>query len=387
MKVKRAISMFLAGALCVLSVIIPSPNANAADITISKPTTTDDNTVVPIRRKIKNLSVGTTVNAVFTYEIIPSNENPAGALNEPTSVQISFSDVQAAQEPDSSMVTAEAYGVVDFDGVTYTTPGDYFYNIIESESSNPNYAVDEVSSYNLMVSIRNEMETIDGVEHATGNLTATVLQTVENVNTGEKDVEALFGTQEATRVMFHIMTGVGGNAGDLDNCFKYKLDIMESAGLTNGTILDIAYDDAGVSRCDATPEVVTVGNTAYIYLKHHQQAFVGYDQFSEMFELPIGTKYSVTNEGDDEYAVSLNKQYGGSGEIINFEEGDIRTSGTIEITTATSDQGVMFSHTKTMGVLTGVSLKSLPYIIGGIISAVGIFLATRGFINVKAKRN
>ena len=106
-----------------------------------------------------------------------------------------------------------------------------------------------------------------------------------------------------------------------------------------------------------------------------------------MFELPIGTKYRVTNEGDDEYAVSLNKQYGGSGEIINFEEGDTRTSGIIEITTATSDQGVAFSHTKTMGVLTGVSLKSLPYIVGGIISAVGIFLAARGFINVKAKRS
>ena len=47
MKVKRAVSMFLAGALCVLSVLVPSADANAASVTIAKSTTTDDNTTAP----------------------------------------------------------------------------------------------------------------------------------------------------------------------------------------------------------------------------------------------------------------------------------------------------------------------------------------------------
>lgn len=387
MKVKRAINMFLAGALCVLSVLVPSTDANAASVTISKSTTTDDNTVVPIRRKIKNLSAGTTVNAIFDYEIIPDVDNPTGALSEPTSVQITFNDVVATNSEGSAEVIAEAYGVVDFTGTTYTTPGDYFYNIIEVSSNNSSFEVDEYSSYNLMVSVRNVMEEIDGSEYATGDLVATILQTVENKNTGEKDVEALFGAQETSRTMFHISTGVGGNAGDLEHCFTYKLEIMEGAGLTNGETINIDYDEAGTGLCDSTSTIATVGDSTYIYLKHHQQAFIGIDTYSNMLELPLGTKYRVTNEGDDEYAVSVNKYSGGMGEVIDFEEGETRTTGVVEITMAIEDQGVMFGHSKTMGVLTGVSLKSLPYIIGGIISAVGIYLATRGFINVKAKRN
>lgn len=387
MKVKRAINMFLAGALCVLSVLVPSTDANAASVTISKSTTTDDNTVVPIRRKIKNLSAGTTVNAIFDYEIIPDVDNPTGALSEPTSVQITFNDVVATNSEGSAEVIAEAYGVVDFTGTTYTTPGDYFYNIIEVSSNNSSFEVDEYSSYNLMVSVRNVMEEIDGSEYATGDLVATILQTVENKNTGEKDVEALFGAQETSRTMFHISTGVGGNAGDLEHCFTYKLEIMEGAGLTNGETINIDYDEAGTGLCDSTSTIATVGDSTYIYLKHHQQAFIGIDTYSNMLELPLGAKYRVTNEGDDEYAVSVNKYSGGMGEVIDFEEGETRTTGVVEITMAIEDQGVMFGHSKTMGVLTGVSLKSLPYIIGGIISAVGIYLATRGFINVKAKRN
>lgn len=387
MKVKRAINMFLAGALCVLSVLVPSTDANAASVTISKSTTTDDNTVVPIRRKIKNLSAGTTVNAIFDYEIIPDVDNPTGALSEPTSVQITFNDVVATNSEGSAEVIAEAYGVVDFTGTTYTTPGDYFYNIIEVSSNNSSFEVDEYSSYNLMVSVRNVMEEIDGSEYATGDLVATILQTVENKNTGEKDVEALFGAQETSRTMFHISTGVGGNAGDLEHCFTYKLEIMEGAGLTNGETINIDYDEAGTGLCDSTSTIATVGDSTYIYLKHHQQAFIGIDTYSNMLELPLGAKYRVTNEGDDEYAVSVNKYSGGMGEVIDFEEGETRTTGVVEITMAIEDQGVMFGHSKTMGVLTGVSLKSLPYIIGGIISAVGIYLATRGFVNVKAKRN
>lgn len=387
MKVKRAINMFLAGALCVLSVLVPSTDANAASVTISKSTTTDDNTVVPIRRKIKNLSAGTTVNAIFDYEIIPDVDNPTGALSEPTSVQITFNDVVATNSEGSAEVIAEAYGVVDFTGTTYATPGDYFYNIIEVSSNNSSFEVDEYSSYNLMVSVRNVMEEIDGSEYATGDLVATILQTVENKNTGEKDVEALFGAQETSRTMFHISTGVGGNAGDLEHCFTYKLEIMEGAGLTNGETINIDYDEAGTGLCDSTSTIATVGDSTYIYLKHHQQAFIGIDTYSNMLELPLGAKYRVTNEGDDEYAVSVNKYSGGMGEVIDFEEGETRTTGVVEITMAIEDQGVMFGHSKTMGVLTGVSLKSLPYIIGGIISAVGIYLATRGFINVKAKRN
>lgn len=387
MKVKRAVSMFLAGALCVLSVLVPSADANAASVTIAKSTTTDDNTTAPIRRRIKNLSAGTTVNAIFDYEIIPDVKNPAGALNEPTSVQITFNDVVASSSEDSAEVIAEAYGVVDFTGTTYTTPGDYFYNIIEVSSNNSSYEVDEYSSYNLMVSVRNKMEEVDGTEFASGDLEATILQTVENKNTGEKDVEALFGAQETSRTMFHISTGVGGNAGDLDHCFTYKLEIMEGAGLTNGDSINIDYDEAGVGLCDSTATIATVGSSTYIYLKHHQQAFVGIDTYSNMLELPIGTKYRVTNEGDDEYAVSLNRYSGGMGDVIDFEEGETRTTGIVEITMAIDDQGAIFNHSKTMGVLTGVSLKSLPYIVAGIISAVGIFLATKGFINVKAKRS
>ena len=176
MKVKRAVSMFLAGALCVLSVLVPSADANAASVTIAKSTTTDDNTTAPIRRRIKNLSAGTTVNAIFDYEIMPDVKNPAGALNEPTSVQITFNDVVASSSEDSAEVIAEAYGVVDFTGTTYTTPGDYFYNIIEVSSNNSSYEVDEYSSYNLMVSVRNKMEEVDGTEYATGDLEATILQ-------------------------------------------------------------------------------------------------------------------------------------------------------------------------------------------------------------------
>lgn len=91
---------------------------NAASVTIAKSTTTDDNTTAPIRRRIKNLSAGTTVNAIFDYEIMPDVKNPAGALNEPTSVQITFNDVVASSSEDSAEVIAEAYGVVDFTGTT-----------------------------------------------------------------------------------------------------------------------------------------------------------------------------------------------------------------------------------------------------------------------------
>ena len=385
MKVKRTILAFVAGAFCILSSLVSSVGANAADITIAYLTTTDGNTSVPVKRVIKNLSTNVSVSTIFTYSIYPSEDNPEGALNEPTEFQLSFDNVQPAYNEEYDSVVATAASAVDFAGTTYTMPGDYIYTITEMSSSDPNYSVDNTSSFNILISVRNIMETVDGQEYTEGEMVATVLSTVEDNADGEKKSAAVFGASEDVYTMFHISTGIGGNAGDLTHCFKYKLEIMSGGPLADGTTLDIDYDTADANICQGTANVVSVGDPTYIYLTHHQQAFIGIDTYSGMMEIPLGTQYRVTNEDDDDYSVTAGISYGGMGEYVEFGEGQERTTGIVDLR-APSDQGVSFSHTKTLSALTGVNLKSLPYIIAGCVSALGILFIVKSIVKTQKRR-
>ena len=397
MKIKKAFSVVVAGLFCAIATLVSPYGAHASgSITISSSTTTDGNTTVAIRREVHNLSTGSIVNNTFTYTITPSANNPHGASNEPTSATVVFNDVYSNTpvDPDlpSTAYYALATGTVDFTGATYTAPGDYEYTITETASSNSQYSVDSVSSYHLYVSVRNIMLP-DYPDVTEGDLEATVMAFAANVATGEKEETATFGTGNSILTGFSISNGVSGNAGDINHCFKHKVEIMPGAGLSSGDTINIWYDDAGKDLCQDTATTITVGTPAYVYVQMYQFAHIGdtsttsgYDVIPGAYQLPIGTQYKVTAIGDEDYSASATCDLGGYGDMVEFGDNEERTCGLITITNAAPDQGTSFRFTKNLSALTGLSLKSLPYIIAGLISAVGIFFIVRNIVNIRLRR-
>ena len=243
----------------------------------------------------KSTISGITNNAVntYTYEITPDSSNASGASGEPTSISITFDEIDVVNN------RATGTGKVDFSNTTYTRYGIYKYVLKENSSSNVNtYPLDDV-------------EYIIQLEYSSTGI--NVLQSGISSKTNLK--EDMNFNHTASLTYLTITSKVQGEMADQDKnvYFKYRLHIEGNPGdvyTILGMDSSITYDGKTIS----TPTTYVVSecppcdsNYLDIYLRHDQEVTIGLTS-SGLGEMGIDVKYSLTKQGARGWKTYINER-------------------------------------------------------------------------------
>lgn len=241
-------------------------------------------TRIRITREITNVS--NPVTNTFGYTITPDANNPTGATNLPTSATIQFTP----STPSGLGGTVEDYGFIDFSGASFTKPGDYYFTVRETSSSDPtNYPVDP-TVYTAVASVRfnNSMDT----------LLVTLVQKMVKDGTSNK-VDAIWSSA-APRTYLEIAASTTGNVADLDLCFDYVVNIPTGNGIALGDNFTVSTE----SSCANNPAQISAGSDTTISLKNGDTIKVGLSGNTN--QMPIGSGYSIKLSDAQGYTATFN---------------------------------------------------------------------------------
>lgn len=290
------------------------------------------------------------VNNTYTYTITPDANNPAIVEGMPETVNLELTG-----RPESGAISALTD--IDISNLEFTALGDYKYVIRESVSSDQvNFPVNNEHEYYMYVSVRNKL---DANGRPTGEYIATLSSQVRDHDTGDK-VEALFHNH-AERSYITVKNEVSGNLANVDDYFKYKVDIY---GATDGDEFTIEGQDSSVYYGGETiipNSKIVIGQDNYIYLKHGQEVTIG--KRGEENELPFGINYVLTEVDANGYV-----QY------VDGAEGNTSQEKTVVDSSTGEENRVDFLNHKEGNILTGILLTIWPYalalgIVGGLVAA------------------
>lgn len=276
MKIKARLSIAILTLMgAVVGVFSPVKTSAAANVDFQGVTT------IPITRKITNVS--NPVTNTFSYTITPDTNNPTGATNLPSSATIQFSASTVVNH------VATATGNIDFSGASFSKPGDYYFTVSETSSSDPtNYPVDP-TTYTAIASVRfnSNMDT----------LLVTLVQKMENSSSDK--VDAIWSSA-APRTYFEIAASTTGNVADLDLCFNYVINIPTGNGIATGDSFAVSTE----SSCANNPTQITAGNDTTISLKNGDTIKVGLSD--NVNQLPVGSGYSIKLSDAQGYTATFN---------------------------------------------------------------------------------
>ena len=281
--------------------------------------------------------------------------NPATVVDLPTSF-----DVTVAGNPDTNG-DVQASGGIDISSYSFTALGDYKFIVKETSSADEvNFPIDGEKEYYFYVSVRNKL---DNNHNLTGEYVATMVGQVKDHDTGDK-TDATFEST-AMRRKIQVTNEVSGNLANVDDYFKYKI-VFE--GANEGDVFTIFGQDSTVNyggESIATSNSVTVDNQDdYIYLKHGQTVYIGYD--GENDQLPVGLKYSLEEVDANGYV-----QY------VDGSAGNVSRVKTISATENATSNKVAFLNHKEGNVLTGIVISVAPYVLAiGVVSVIMLAVYT-----------
>ena len=291
------------------------------------------------------------VDNMFQYSLIQDSSNPAIINGLSNNFWIAVSGT-----PDTNGDVTSTGGVHLTDAV-FPALGDYKFVVREIDSEDPvNYPIDSEKEYYFYVSVRNKL---DGDGRPTNEYIATMAEQVRNHDTGDK-TNAVFESA-AQRNRIEVTNTVSGNLANVNDYFKYKVVIN---GAREGDNFMISGQDSVVNYNGAS---ITTGNTItvggeddYIYLKHGQTVYIGYDGNNN--QLPIGVKYSIEEVDANGYT-----QY------VDGIAGNVSETKTISAEIGAPSNKVDFLNHKEGNVLTGIVTNATPYVLA--FGVAGMILA------------
>lgn len=279
------------------------------------------------------------VENTFGYSIEQDPGNPAVIEDFPAAFEVELSG-----NVDMRGNIANTGGP-DLAGYEFTTLGDYKFIVREESSSDPiNYPIVEDRKYYFYVSVRNKLDS-DG--RPTGEYVATMANQVRDHDTGDK-MAPDFET-DAVRSRVEVTNTVSGNMANIDEYFKYRVVIE---GAREGDIYTVYGQPDVVNYHGAnyatSKEVSIDGVDDYIYLKHGQTVYIGFD--GENNELPVGVTYHLEEVDGNGYA-----QY------VDGVAGAISADKTVAAEENAASNKVAFLNHKESDVLTGIVTNVMPY--------------------------
>ncbi len=303
-------------------------------------TNTNDPHALTITRNVKDVT--NPVTNTFGYTITADTNNPGTVTGYPTTASIAFNAV----EPNSTSHIATQTTPLDFSGATFSELGDYKFVVREVSSTDSTTYPASTDYYTVLVSVRNEL---DANNKPTGNLVATLVsQALVNDTTEKADI--VFPADSKFSKM-SVSKSVTGDLADTEEYFKFKVNINGTTGdkyVISGQDATVTYGGASVS----TSTTYTVGQDNYIYLKDGQTATIGYIENGELCQIPIGTTYSIVEQGATDYKTYVD------GSTTNSKSSASKT-----IKQSALENGTSIVNNKETEPLTGVLFSIAPYAI------------------------
>ena len=284
-------------------------------------------------------------NALFTYEIVSSDTNPDNTNFNPNTFTISFDENSVIEDRLS-------YGsyTLDFGSINYSIPGKYEYVVRETSSSDESIYPKDNNYYTIEVNVKN---IVDDNNHPTGDLIVDVMQSAFVNDTSGKG-EILFETSPLTYISLN--KTVTGDMGDINEYFKFKIEIDGDGYVINGQDSSVVYNGEVIN----TINTYDSSKDNFVYLKHGQSITIGLDD--NTYQIPSNVLYSI-----EEYDASNYKTY------INNGTTNRKSIVTYAINTPQTNN-VSYENNYESSVLTGIFLNTIPFV--GLIglSTIGIYV-------------
>lgn len=318
----------------------------AASATIES---TDPVHSLEITRSIKD--VATPVTNTFTYTITPDDSNPeGGASNVPTSVTMEFNSVT----PDSNNYATET-ATIDFSGATFTKIGDYKFLVEETGSTDTTTYPVSTDKYYIYVQVRNE---VDENDIPTGNIVATLVSQANLTTDLDTKTDIVFPA-ESNFTNLTLSKTVTGNMANLDEYFKFKLEINGTSGdeyVILGQDDTVTYGDTQIT----TDSTYNVGEDNYVYLKNGQTITIGTTE-GGLNQIKVGTTYKIIEQDATDYETYIDES------DVNNKESAEKTASAAEEENATT-----YENHKEQESITGVFISIAPFVIAILIAVIGI---------------
>ena len=240
----------------------------------------NNNNSITISREITNVT--NPVTNTFTYSITADSNNPVGATNVPSPVNIVFDGTESIINN-----TVTKTGTINFANMSFEHPGTYNYTIAESITSDASiYPKDTTNTYTATIFVEN---VLDANDVPTGNIKATLLlkQGANKIAdytarfTGSASLSA-FGNLKLSKT-------VTGNIADTADYFEYTITINGTSDTYNITGLTSSITYEGIAK--ANPTTITGGTPTKVYLKHGDIATIGVT--NNLNAIPTSATYSI----------------------------------------------------------------------------------------------
>lgn len=284
-------------------------------------------------------------NASFTYEIVPKETNPDNSNLNPNTFSISFDE-------NSVVDNRESYGsyTLDFSNINYSIPGKYEYIVRETSSSNQSIYPKDDNYYTIVLNVLNE---VDNNNQPTGQLIVDVMQSAFlNESTGKGEI--LFETAPLTYIT--LSKTVTGDMGDINEYFKFKIEIDGDGFAINGQDNNVVYNGEVIN----TINTYDASKDNYVYLKHGQSITIGLND-SE-YQIPSNVMFTVEEMDASSYKTYINNGDTNRKSIVTF----------VLNTPSSNTFSYVNNHEST--VLTGVFISIIPYAILISLSIIGIYV-------------
>lgn len=303
---------------------------------------------IPLRTIIENTN--NPIDTTITYELQNYVENPAGAVNVPSTIVADFNGVEVE---DGKLIKEVA---IDFTNTTFPQAGTYRYGLSQIEVSN-HTVVPSNLHYEIYVTVTN----VNGV------MVKDVDQLAMNFEEyGKEDIEYLNTTMLTSIILENRLDGEMKEL-DKSTYFRYQISI-------NGPVGDhyhiIGQDEEVIfdgKLIETVNEYVVNGNSSenyvYVYLKDNQRITIGTNP-NGYGEIPVSIRYKVKKDNGDKWLTKIN------GEDLKERS----------FTTSNDDNYILIVNKRDYdNAVTGLFYNVLPFILLIGMILFGIFLFSTKF--------
>lgn len=274
---------------------------------------------------------------------------PTGLTDNKKTVSVNVrQDIEDATKASGSITLTDL-----FEGIEFSAPGNYKFELSEVEGSNPNLSY-STEKYDIVVQIT--WNTDEGQEPGTALKYNDISVTLQSENsTKATDGNAVFNNTANENVgTLKVTKQVAGNLSNKDDEFKFTVTLNDVKGSYKATIEGV----------ESVPDATGDENGVEYTLKHGQTLVIT--------NLPAGATWDVTETDTKDYIVSTAFE-----ENVAVEDSDAikedknGASGTIN---AKDDiDSVIFTNTKETTTPMGVFMDILPYVLIAVVAAAACF--------------
>ncbi|MGM0209113.1 hypothetical protein IGI96_003637 [Enterococcus sp. DIV0421] len=268
-------------------------------------------------------------------------------LNNTGNISSTFANTDKPMDGEKTVKKTAEYNFGDKANVTYPSsdPAIYRYEVSENAGSNGPAVTYDSTKYILDVYVNEKAEVVALVAYELG----------DNGEPKAEKVPLRFDNRYDTETLA-IDKKVEGVSGEVDKDFQFTLTVEESNTLKTGTSITATKTDKDQQ---ASTDAVVVGTAKQFNLKNGEK-FV-------LADLPVGTKYTITETDVEGYTKSLSH-------TVSEEQKDVEGGFVIKDGANT----VTFTNTNNTITPTGLIITVAPYAAGlALVAGLGVLLVAK----------